>query len=460
MKLSSLILILLLPAVAYSQSNDYNLDSYVNPDYKRKELDFILRTSSELSSIKSKGKMSGIETFNNDSKNNNISGDIGTHFYQIANSIKKQTSTNLILNFKGDYLSKSSDYTNDIGSSSNSKNKIFVFNLNYNQESYYYVKDKKFIEFSPSAYFNYNSDVDEYDNQTSTNYKSTSTNLLFKLGVGKGRIEQVEDAYLAMYVLYDLKKNGSLNQTLNPDEINMLAQQITSIKNKRRFDSRIKLIEEISTIDSFFTANGYTDAKTAPYFTSLYDNWMYAGLFKRAAGSRISFGVSPGYWWANNKLKNEPVSSSYSDFNNYSSEINASVYASYRYEKPVNLFLQHSILADVRGEWLKTRGEKNNIGPRINGEYALGYYPNTRTHVRSSLLLNYFSRYNDDITYSYLQSGILIDLYYYLSPQLRINANGAFYLTYNNIKNKIQNQTNTNRNPRCFFNFGLQYSIF
>ena len=454
MKLSTLFLLILIPTVASSQSSNYSLDSYVNPDYKRKELIFFLETSSTLTSQKTKQKTSGIETYNYDANNKTFSGDFISQFYQVANSVKKQAATILLMNIEGGYLN------NNYGSNGNNiKNKDFVLNMNFNQEGYYYVKDKKFIEFSPYGYLNYTSSVNDYENSTTTNSNGTSTNLSFRLGLGKGRIEQVEDACLAIYILSDLKDNGSLKNTLSPEEVNMLAQQITSIKNKRRFDSRIKLIEEISTVDSFLTANGHTDAKNAPYFTTLYDNWMYAGLFKRAAGSRISAGLSPGYYWSHNKQKNEPAS--YSDFNNYYSQTKASVYVSYRYEKPANLYLQHSVYTEISGDWLKQRGlEKNTLSPRIYGEYSLGYYPNTRTHIKSTLFVDYFSAYNDDMNNSTIRNGLRLDLYYYLSPQLRLNANGLLSYIYANAKDKIQDLTNINRNPHLSFNIGLQYSIF
>ena len=454
MKLSSIFLILLLPAVAYSQTNDYRLDSYVNPDYKRKELDFLFGTSTRLASQKTKQKTSGTDTYNSDMKYKNFSGDISGQFYQIENSIKKQTYTNLYIDIEGDYFNNSSG-----SNSSNIKNKHFTFNMNYFQEGYYYGKDKKFIEFSPYAYFNHATSINDYENSVSSKSKSTTANILFKFGIGKGRIEQVEDAYLSMYILSDLMNNGSLDKTLSPDEVNMLAQQITSIKNKRQFDSRVKLIEEISTVDSFLTVNGYINAKTAPYFTSLYDNWMYAGLFERTAGSRISIGVSPDYKWNYDKQQHEPVSNN--DYRNYYSETKASAYISYRYEKPVNLYLQHSVYTNIEGEWINKRGEeKNTIGPRVYGEYSFGYYPNTRTHIRSSLFSNYFSAHNDDISYHVLYNGLRMNLYYYLSPQLRLNADGGFYFLYSNNNYKLQNQTNTNNSPDFSFNIGLRYSIF
>ena len=453
MKLSSSLLFLLLPVIAYTQTDDYRLDSYLNPDYNRKELNFDFGASTQLSSNKSKSEVGGIETSNYEAKRKSFNSDLNTGFYQIANSVKKQTTTNLYLNILGNYLNDNNGII---------KNKDFGLNINFHQLGYYYVKDKKFIEFSPNGNFYYNTsrrnNLEPWASSIiKEKYNNTNANLSFKLGVGKGRIEQVEDAYLAMYILSDLKNNGSLKKVLSPDEVNMLAQQITSTKNKRRFDSRVKLIEEISTVDSFLIANGYTDSeKTVPFFTSLYDNWLYAGLFERATGSRFSVGVSPIYSWSHNKEITIPA---YNDNNRYYSETSMSVYMSYRYEKPVNLYLQHSVYTDISGMWRKTRNEnEGSIGPSVSGQYSFGYYPNTRTHILSSCFLNYYSMHNEDYDNYFLRSGLRLDLYYYLSPQLRLSADSG--LTYYSNKVKQQNQTSTNKYPDFSFNLGLQYSIF
>ena len=442
-------LLFLLPAVAYAQTDDYRLDSYVNPDYKRKELNFNFGSSIDINSQKT--KISGNADI--DKKNQFFNGVLNTWFNQVANTAKKQTSTSLGLAFSG-------NYQKDGFSEENNKN--YGIQLNYYHTGYYYVKDKRFIEFSPTVYFTHNASDKEYkyprvpDEEA---FNSIGTQFSFKLGIGKGRIERVEDAYSAMYILSDLKKNGSLKKTLNQDEVNRLAQQITSIKNKRQFDSRVKLIEEITVVDSFLTANGYTDTgKTAPHFTSLYDNWLYAGHFERKAGSRFSIGVSPFHSWNRNKMEYEPEN--LSNYTNYNSVTRASAYVSYEYEKPANLYLQHSVYTEIRGEWTKMRSRKGAFGPNFFGEYGLGYFPNTRTHIQSLFYVNYFSMYNDEYSDSHVNSGLRLNLYYYLSPQLRLSADSELTFGYNKQKDKKYDTNYSSNSPNFSFNIGLQYSFF
>jgi len=449
MKKLSIFLLLLLPAVAYSQTENYKLDSYVNPDYKRKELDFNLGSSLDIYSQKT--KYGGITNVN--SKYQFLSGELKTMFNQVANSTKKQTSSIFGLNLLGNYLENEFEDKNS---------KEFRFQIFYQQTGYYYGKDKRFIEFSPDVNFYHHSTDKENKHQGTPDKEvlnSIGTRLSFNLGIGKGRIEQVGDAYSAMYILSDLKKNGSLNKSLNPDEVNRLAQQITSIKNKRQFDSRIKLIEEITVVDSFLTANGYTGTgKTAPHFTSLYDNWMYAGLFERKAGSRFSVGVSPSHNWNRYKTEYEPENRN--NQTDYYSETRAAAYVLYEYEKPANLYLQHSVFAEIKGEWTKFRSRNSAFGPHFLGEYKLGYFPNTRTHIQSSFYVDYFSMINDENSNNSIISGLILNMYYYLSPQLRLSADSRLYFFYNKQKDKINDANYFSNNPNFTFNIGLQYSIF
>ena len=50
------------------------------------------------------------------------------------------------------------------------------------------------------------------------------------MSVGKGRIEQVEDARQAIYILENLDKQGVLNRKLTTEEIHAFAQTISTVK--------------------------------------------------------------------------------------------------------------------------------------------------------------------------------------------------------------------------------------
>lgn len=452
-------LLTLMPITFLAQTSDYKLDSYINPDYKRKELDFTFDGAANISSDKAKFN-SGYEYLNYESETQFFSGNLISRFYQVANSVKKQATRNIRLSTSGNYSNK-----NDIDNKDDIKYKNLGLDLSFGQYGDYFGKDKRFIEFSPNASFGYRYTLDdEYEYGSSIvemTSKSTFINTSFQIGVGKGRIEQVGDARLAMYILSDLSKKALLIKTLSPDEVNKLAQQITSVKNKRQFDSRIRLIEEISTVDSFLIANGYVENnKGASFYTALYDNWLYAGLFERAAGSRFAVGLSPMYYWTRSKTDFE-LSDYYPNSNNYYSNANIGAYVSYRYEKPANLYLQHSVVASIKGNWGKYRNADDNyLSPYINGEYRLGYYPNSRTHLQGSCFFNYESIHEGDWDRYSIYSGLRENIYYYLSPQLRINVSTALTFQYYNDNNDLLDRIHRNKYPNFSFEAGLQYSFF
>jgi hypothetical protein len=73
------------------------------------------------------------------------------------------------------------------------------------------------------------------------------------LGIGYGRIENVQDARQAIYIANALSKNGVLTRNLSNSEMFELSQIISTVKNKRFLDSRLRLIEEITTVTSSIT---------------------------------------------------------------------------------------------------------------------------------------------------------------------------------------------------------------
>ncbi|HSA04226.1 MAG TPA: hypothetical protein P5145_01425, partial [Tenuifilaceae bacterium] len=114
-----------------------------------------------------------------------------------------------------------------------------------------------------------------------------------KLLFGKGRIENVTDARLAIYILDDLLKQGRLSRTPNEDEVFAFADFITKTLNTRVIDSRIKRIKESVAIDSFLVSNELSTNTDGLYFGLINDNWNYARTQYWYTGSEWYFGLSP-----------------------------------------------------------------------------------------------------------------------------------------------------------------------
>lgn len=223
---------------------------------------------------------------------------------------------------------------------------------------------------------------------------------------------------------------------------------MTSVKNKRHFDTRLKLIDEITTVDSFLIANNIIDKENNPrYFTTLYDNWQYAGLITRLSGSRFSGGIQPLYIWQ----KSTPGETSY-----YTSSLDGAAYVNYTYEKPVNLYWQHSAFVEIKEMVRRYRGGDVDWETNLDAKFSLGYYPNSRTYMTASASENLV--YIDSFKRIYSLTSLDFNMYYYLSPQLRLGANASISYIYSKQDN--MSYTSRSNNPRLNFAATLTYSFF
>lgn len=444
-----------------AQEPDYKLGSYVNPDFKRKELDI---------SFNSVGNFYKTT----DSKNNTINGDLGLRYSSISNSEKDQAYT---------YAYLSGIAGSQSGESDKLRNASTM--LNISREAFHFFKSKTFIELSPNIIVTYRYDQENDDNYYNGTVDGTrvmgeynsksnyfSSNIRLKLGIGKGRIEDVRDARQAMFVLQELQKKNLLKRTLTNDEVNALTEQITLIKNQRYYDYRVQLIDEISRVDSFLVANNFVDKENSVlYYTSLYDKWMYGDRDMRKAGSYIKGGISPEYEFTDNRggfsFLSDLSLETYK-YLNISSYYGAALYVDYSNEKPLSLAWQSSFNAGVSsGLYKHRRIDDNFYKTRIKLNYTLGYYPNTRTYIsggiscsydwdRNSYRSNNYSDYEKREFIRYFYSDLNIKGYYFLSPQLRLFGECRFYYF---DQNSARNVYRTNY-PATSFQLGITYAVF
>lgn len=445
-----------------AQYETYKLDSYVNPNYKRQSLDLNFETA-------------GSAEKTTTSESNGFSGNLGLRYNQIANSEKTQQNTTFTLSGSAE-TSKNGDAR--LTSTSTS--------FSFQKEALYFNEDKKFIEFSPSASLNYsyymNKSIDEgyldYTERKSKNNNFT-TDIAFKIGIGKGRIENVTDARQAVYILQNLTNKGIISRHLSDNEINAFAQQIALVKNKRRFDYRIGLIDEITVVDSFLVANNYLDKATgAAYFTSLYDMWLYGARDIRESGSYIKGGIRPSYRFYESRnhydsqyAYYDQTSGGFVSGGSYDRYVNAystwqgDVYLDYRNEKPIDLKWQRSIYAGLQAGYGRgTEYDRGFWNAEANFSYTLGYYMNTRTYFEGTFSQNLeWTRWNgddNDSAQNILNSRTALTGkgYYYLSPQLRLF--GQVNVNYRFDRNMNYNYNFNDKYPQTSFSFGLTYAVF
>lgn len=245
-------------------------------------------------------------------------------------------------------------------------------------------------------------------------YNQLSARNTFTIGFGKGRIEWVQDAQMALYILSDLSSQNLLNRQPSTEEANQFAQLITDINNRRVFDSRRRRIYELSRIDSFLKNTGLVTQTDIRHFTTVNDDWAFAINPFRQSGKSWFARLKPGVTFernrANNKSQPQP---SYAETRgwwlSFSPEIG---YETYR---PVSLKWQRnfSVAISYAGTQIYYQqkqvtstgetGSKTDVfggSMRLNTTYGIGYFPNTRTQLVAAVNLvgGFYKNYWDAIS--------------------------------------------------------------
>lgn len=446
-----ILMLLAIPYCAYGQYNNYNLNSYTNPDFKRKSLDIFFNSAGDFEK-------------NNQFNNNALQGNTTVQFNSIRNSTKIQETvsfgiTGLISNTKNEDIYFNKLRNNSVG-------------LNFNQKAHHYISKKHFIEVSPRAdiQYKYSKATANHAEVVDKRENTFRTELEVDLGYGLGRLENVTDARQAIYILDDLQDKGILKKTLTSKEINELARQMAIVKNKRQFDAREKAIDELTFINNYLISQNYIDSvNTAEYFLSLNDYWNNGDKVMREAGYRFKFGVAPTYIFQQLSDKRNQLDESNNLYKNYTKNIDTkwggTLYIDYTKETPINLKFQRSFNIGARNGLYRWRNrESNEFLQHTYMRLAYGYYANTRTYFEAALNEHFYWNHTPNSSIvpklNTLSSDTSLDFkgYYFISGQLRIF--GSFSMIYSYYREIEPNQTNYNKYPHTKFEFGLQYSIF
>ena len=458
----------------FAQEYKYDISKYYTPEIVRNSLDVNFSTSGSLSNEATTYNPLIYQGISNDSiKNSSLSGQENSTFSHLKNTRK------LISNIQQSGNFSFNNNTNKPSNDENNEHRLnSITNMNFNISNRYYYSSNHFISYGANSFFYYNMSKDVTGNKSvfTNNYQDDlNIGLNPSIGIGIGRIESVEDARQAIYILEELSKKGVLTRQLTNDEIFNFSQQISRVKNKRFLDSRIHLMEEIASVDSFFVRNSLLNKQDATYFTNLYDLWINGANFSRKSGQSFEISFIPSGSW--DKGKNEYLSST--QVENYPNNQEKWMYGGnlnliYNYEKPVNLNWQHSVnvsmngsTAYVDGQYLQSsiRNKTSTNGIGLSGSYTLGYYPTTRTNLSVGISELFNQNYSKQDLSSIFDSvgwfkshnsttRINFSAYYYLSPQLRLSG----YATLNKYIFKSDNGSINNFNAG--FSAGLSYAFF
>ncbi len=464
--------------VSFSQFENFDLTKYKLPDIKRQQLDF--KFDFKNSFLSQDFNVNKTSSFN---MAENI--EIGYNYFQNSREFKKYYTV---------YFDSDIDLKR---AKENEKNPIKKENVNsmllFNLDNYYYlVEDKWFVHFQPEANISYYKNKEKYLNFDKNDFlpRETEVGTAFpnvdvkslariaycspsvSIGYGYGRLEPVGDVRHAVYILEDLYKNNRLNKIPGEIEIHALAKKISELKNQRFFDSRLRKIYEIGSIDSLLNILGAVEKADAVYFTSLSDMWDY-GSQERGYGNRVLFDLTGDINYKFSKYYYKKYSALLGDYEIVDSsdkEADKSLGATIRFnsDKPIGLRWQRHFNLTAFTKYLIDNATmesyyllKNQLG--VYSAYQLSWYLNTRTLASFNASFGYTrnkieNHKNYDIVIdNQLYTGLSGNMYYYLSPRLRLSFNSQL----NYFRNGPETGSNLYKSRFSLSNFiGISYAIF
>ncbi|MFT5724913.1 MAG: hypothetical protein ACI9JN_002036 [Bacteroidia bacterium] len=277
-------------------------------------------------------------------------------------------------------------------------------------------------------------------------------NHLFSVGVpikiGLGRLERVEDARQAIYLMQELQKVGRLSDSISQKDYLNLSAFVSKLRNKRFFDVRLQRIYQVKALDTFLRQNSLTRETDAAYFTTTVDYWMYGGNPVRQSGRRFALAFYP--MMARENERNSEYGTDVSFVTTHKNSFQqAFVALEYEVEKPFKQKWQSNINAKlfigkrvntelteyVVGE-LEDKFDLQSVQLKLN--YGIGYFPTTRTSItwntaidlvrlqKSYETIGSWGSVDYEMDRTKLSSNLIAT--YYVSPRFRIAANLRVWL--------------------------------
>ncbi len=480
--------------------NQFRLSEYVNPDYqwRKLELGFGLGGSNNFDDR----KIGNEESYHEQDHQMYYNSDADLNYYSTKNTQKYQGYQSFLISGSVNGMKRGDqDNINDTETTRHNNTQRIYFSGR--TENRFYNLRKQFLEVDldlSSSIFNGKSEynglletVPFWGSETSKDHQYAITASLPVL-IGFGRIEEVQDARLAVYILDDLKQSGDLKRAPTSEEVLAFSRFITETKNRRFFDTRIQKINEITRIDSMLNAMGLKARSEASYFTILNDDWDFANGPIRKTGGRFSVGIIPNILWSyhysntNTEFEDTPPAPIIVDLTtkSWQSLWGIDFKAGYIWEKPANLYWQHTIIVNLayaleyddrisksyRMDTLSNdfRYETDSPNLELTAGYRLGFYPNTRTELVLGIN-NILGQRWEKVTTGNLEDmkantfefahELNLNCYYYISEQLRLTV--TIQNTYNHDHYTFPDypdSKNAEHKLKTSFGAGLVYKIF
>ena len=465
-------------SVLSAQTIDFDLKEYKQPEMKRHSLE----TSFDLSGMHlfsdAEGELNGSDYFTDQNRHYfRTTSDNSYSYFKHSENLERGFYSNLFLNYNlsnsdsegtnyyygDDRIDKDESYGNSLRTSI----EISGYNRFYPANSFFFIETN--LELLPYLYIGKSDRIDNYlltDESVDTDvlpfdYRDYNSKITYnsdyerfslnyevdmhpELIFGVGKIKNVSDARLAIYILQDLQDTKCLIKQPSKEEIIKLAELISTLKNERFFDNREKKIDDITKIDEFLRNNALIKDQNAAYFTSIYDNWDYANQ-PRYNGSKFSIGFTHRFHFTKNtsETDNLNITNSVREYYYYTSDILDSTYVNtanreymsnedricknnsiglegilkYEQSTPYNLYLQGDLIAElnygITSEEQET--ERDVLSHTDNLYLQYNGFTTDSTYSQTELDTTYTTKRN--LETDYLRLNLSYSLRYYLDTR-------------------------------------------
>ena len=442
----------------------------------------------------------------------------GTIEFFYSNNFGFDLSNSSSYNF---YSEEWSSYYNGTHSSYEEKNINYFTKIKKNL--YYYPKKIFFFGFSFSpdirqAPYDFSNRVYKSINNYSASDSSTyhysrnkrrsnivNLSLTSDISIGFGRIYNVTNAIVALNMLDRIKALKVGKQP--PVNTTAFAKYIDKLKHRRKYETRVALIDDIDSVYSYLNHKGIVDDSfpTTRLIMELADQWQYAEKTIRESGFRIKIypELNGVLYWRREKqtsfegydsVQNKTnytidymedlyeINSEYSKSDDESGnhKIQGFICSDYTLKKLLNRYVQFNIYILCKSGLVKlykryypyvSHGfDRAFPAGNIKAELSLGYYPNTRTNIILSIAADYYREWDyymfdhpiskdpaintvhDDRKLGIKSS---LSLSYFINPRFNIIIGGDI-----DSKDNYSRELVSDKTFNLSFSTGLEYDIF
>jgi hypothetical protein len=413
--------------------------------------------------------------------NNQKEGSLGTSKTRYFNLFPSRLSYYKIFNtdkrYHNAHIDLSSSYASQVQESDQGKGKSkgYQGSINWNFDDRFYRRNNWFFEVFNQLYGR-----EDFTKQKTTvsNVRTTipAINESLSLGFGKGRLEMVQDAQMALFILNDMKEQGLIGKLPEAGTVNQFAQLITEINNRRVFDFRRKRIFELTQIEKFLRDKGIASTTDIRHFTIINDNWSLAFNPSRLSGSDWYFTVS-SYAELGKAKQTFQDSITRTTSDSYSRAIGIGPKFGYENYKPVNIKWQRDFRTYITWQDSRRKQRNKNIWNGVPSEmttewgqqqtevyafYGLGYYPNNRTKLNAGIDVKATKFENSSAPHDkqlYIRPSFGLSADYFVGYRTRLYADLSAYHEYRHFEYVSMPSLTTN-NFHTYFSVSISHYFF